>query len=93
MLKKIVVVVGFAVTCFAVACGPSTPPQSQECKDYVDCCKKQSGSTCVESSFGAMGTCWTTTQAAADSCTTSCKASNDSYKSTGLAADAGCTIK
>lgn len=67
--------------------------QSTACKDYIACCARVSGaSNCSDSTFGAMGTCWNTTTAAADSCIAACKASNDSYKSTGIGADAGCTF-
>lgn len=86
-LRTILVVVTLAVT----AC--TQPPQSGPCKDYVDCCTRLDAGGCSESTFGAMGTCWTTTQAAADACTTRCKASNESYQSNDLAADAGCTFQ
>ena len=67
--------------------------QSQDCKDYVACAYKTGtpvGS--LDSSYGAMGSCWSTTTAAADACITACMMSNNAFRSSGAAADAGCTL-
>jgi hypothetical protein len=92
MLKKMSVVLGAVSILAAVACGSSGSGQSQDCKDYVACSYKTgvtSGS--LDSSYGPNGSCWTTTSTG-DSCTAACKSANDSFKSTGLGADAGCTF-
>lgn len=92
MLKKMMVVVGFAVTALAVACGGGGGGQSTECKNYVACAYK-TGTTAgsLDSTYGSSGSCWTTTTGA-DSCTSACKTANDSYKANGTGADAGCTF-
>ena len=73
---------------------PQTDGNCGTCSDYIACCTKISGATqCRDDMFGAMGTCWSTTQAVADSCCLSCRNGNDAYRKSGVAADAGCTFK
>lgn len=46
----------------ALGCGGPVISDSNNCKDYIDCCTKVSGAShCADSTFGAMGTCWNTT--------------------------------
>ena len=89
-MKRIVLgvmaVVGVSVF---VACGPGTPPQSAECKAYAACDAKTAKTTGVEASYGAMGTCWTTTTAAADTCVCGCRKGLAALKA--AYPDAGCT--
>ena len=74
------------------ACGPSTPPQSAECKAYVTCYEKTGGTKgSLDSSYGAMGSCWSTTTTAADACTAACKSAIASLKT--AYPDAGCVDK
>jgi hypothetical protein len=91
MLKKMSVVLGAVSILAAVACSGGSS-QSQDCKDYVACSYK-TGVTAgsLDSSYGANGSCWQTSSTS-DSCTAACKSANDSFKSTGLGADAGCTF-
>ena len=88
-MKRIVLgvmaVVGVSVF---VACGPGTPPQSQECKDYVACDKKTTKTASIDTTYSAMGTCWTTTTANADACTVGCKSGLAGLKA--AYGDAGC---
>ena len=57
-----------------VACGSSSPTQSADCKKYVSCYDKATTTTSLDSTYGASGTCWTTTQTYADTCTSACTA-------------------
>ena len=62
------------LNCVAGVC-ENRPLQAPECKAYVDCSNITVGPMpSIEAVYGAMGTCWTTTQAAAEACTTGCKA-------------------
>jgi hypothetical protein len=69
-MKKLIA--GVVLTLGLVGCGPA---QSADCKKYVDCQKAISptAGAALDSSYGATGTCWTTTPAAADACTAACK--------------------
>jgi len=80
-MKRIVLGVVAAVGVLtALACG-SSPSQSKECKDYIVCYEKTGGTKGSQDTvYGAMGSCWTTTQVFADSCTTTCKSATDSLK-------------
>ena len=92
MLKKMSVVLGVAVTALAVACGGGGG-QSQACKDYLACYVKTGGTaSTLDGTYGAMGSCWSVGGATATACTDTCKTQNDSYKTSGQAADAGCTF-
>ena len=88
-MKRIVLGVVAAAGIFAVvACGGGAS-QSTECKDYLVCYVKTGGTlSTLDSTYGAMGTCWTTTTAVATSCTDACKAATTALKS-GFP-DAGC---
>ena len=94
-MKRIVlgVVAGLSLIT-AAACGGGGGGQSTECKNYILCYEKTGGTKgSLDSSYGASGSCWSTGVAAsAEACTTACKSANDSYKSTGQGADAGCTF-
>ena len=81
-----------ALSVFAIACGGSAPGQSAECKAYVTCYENTGGTKgSLNASYGPMGTCWTTTQAAADSCTAACKMALTSLNP--AHPDAGCAVK
>lgn len=55
------------------ACG-SGPCQCTDCKAYVTCWEVVGGMKgALDSTYGPMGTCWTTTQAAADRCVVDCR--------------------
>ncbi len=88
-MKRIVLGVVAAVGVLGlVACGGGAS-QSTECKDYVACYEKTGGTKgSLDSSYGAMGTCWSTTTAAATACTDACKSATAALKS--AYADAGC---
>jgi hypothetical protein len=88
-MKRIVLGVVAAVGVFtALACGGG-PSQSTECKDYLKCYDKTSGTTgTLDATYGASGTCWTTTTAYADTCTSTCKSSLATTKA--AFPDAGC---
>ena len=88
--------VGAGVAAITLMACYGAPPvtQSTDCQDYINCFEKTGGTKdSLESAYGPMGSCWSTTQTAADKCTSSCKAANDDYKSNGIGADAGCTFK
>jgi hypothetical protein len=81
-----------ALSLVAIACGPGTPSQSAECKAYVTCYEATGGTKgSLDSSYGTMGSCWSTTSAAADSCTSACKTALASLQS--AYPDAGCKDK
>jgi hypothetical protein len=88
-MKRIVLGVVAAVGVFTVvACGGGQS-QSAECKAYVTCYEATGGTKgSLDSSYGAMGTCWSTTTAAATACTDACKSATASLKS--VYPDAGC---
>ena len=88
-MKRIVLGVVAAVGVLtALACG-SSPSQSSECKAYLDCYVKTGGTlSTYDGTYGAMGTCWSTTTAAATACTDSCKTATASLKT--AFPDAGC---
>jgi hypothetical protein len=69
-MKKLLA--GVVLTLGLVGCGAT---QSADCKKYVDCQKAVSASAgaALDSTYGATGSCWTTTPAAADACTAACK--------------------
>ena len=92
-MKRIVIGVMAVVGVFAAAaCGGGGGGQSDECKAYVACYYKTGGTAgSLDSSYGASGSCWTT-PTGGESCTSACKTANASYKSSGLAADAGCAF-
>jgi hypothetical protein len=78
------------------ACGGGRVPVPQACVDYYNCGAKTGWTDCYafddpRNNYGSNGSCWDTAQTA-DQCTKECAAANDSFKSTGLAADAGCTF-
>jgi hypothetical protein len=74
-----------------LSCGPSSlGDDRQDCKDYVWCSYKTGvpvGS--LDSSYGASGWCWQTVSTA-NNCTQACANANAAFKSSGVAADAGC---
>ena len=90
-MKRIVlgVVAGLSLITVA-ACGGGGGGQSTECKDYVACYVKTGGTaSTLDSTYGAMGTCWSTGVAAtAESCTATCKSTIASLKTS--YPDAGC---
>lgn len=68
-----------------VAMGCGGAGQSAECKQYVDCVAKLSGSSAsVDSTYGPQGSCWMET-GTAEGCTKQCKTAL-----AGFPADAGC---
>jgi hypothetical protein len=69
------------------SCGPG-PERATWCNDYLACDAKTLKTAGVEATYGEMGTCWTTTQAAADACINACHSVLDSLKQQYL--DAGC---
>lgn len=90
-MKRIIIGAVGALSLFAIACGGG-PTQSPECKAYVTCYEATGGTKgSLDSSYGPMGTCWTTTTAAADSCTSACKTALASLQS--AYPDAGCKDK
>jgi hypothetical protein len=79
------------------ACGPSDrvclghpcPAQTQPCKDYVNCFVKTGGARAtLDSTYGPMGTCWSTTAAAVQACNDACASALPSLKT--AFPDAGC---
>ena len=91
MMKRIVFGTIAAMSLFGIACS-SGPSQSAECKAYVTCYEATGGTKgSLDSSYGTMGTCWTTTTTAADSCTAACKSAISSLKT--AYPDAGCVDK
>jgi hypothetical protein len=90
-MKRIVlgVVAGLSLLTVA-ACGSGGGGQSTECKDYIACYEKTGGTKgSLDSTYGAMGTCWSTGVAAtAESCTSTCKSSLATTKTS--YPDAGC---
>ena len=88
-MKRIVLgVVAMVGVAAVVACGGGAS-QSTECKDYIACYVKTGGTaSTLDSTYGAMGTCWTTTTAAATACTDACKSATAALKSG--RPDAGC---
>lgn len=80
---------GLLVLCGASGCLVGIADTKGPCRSYVTCAEA-TGATkgSLDSSYGPMGTCWTTTMEMADACTKACH--------TGLAAlqkqypDAGC---
>jgi hypothetical protein len=91
-MKRIVLGVVAGLSLIAIAACGGGPSQSAECKAYVTCYEATGGTKgSLDSSYGAMGTCWTTTTAAADSCTSACKTALASLQS--AYPDAGCKDK
>jgi len=90
MRKMILAAAAFGAVMLAVACGGGIS-QSQDCKDYITCYEKTPGATkgSLDSTYGPMGTCWSTgVQATADSCTSTCKSEISTLKTD--FPDAGC---
>ena len=77
-MKKLFALVAVAVS--LVACGPA---QTDGCKKYLTCQTAVSASAgaALESSYGASGSCWQSTQAVADACDVACKAGTSSLAS------------
>ena len=65
----------FAVLFGWVACGPAyMDGTSASCKAYVNCYEATGGvKGSLDSTYGAMGNCWSTTTAAANACRSYCE--------------------
>jgi hypothetical protein len=75
----------------ACGCGDAAS-QAQDCKDWVACSYKTGvAPRSLDATFGPNGTCWEYASAY-ESCQAGCKSANDILKSSGVAADAGCTF-
>jgi hypothetical protein len=62
------------------------------CKGYVECAYKTGTAPgSLDSSYGANGSCWQTLNSS-DSCCAFCRQAAMTYETSGVAADAGCTI-
>ena len=63
-----------------------------DCKAYVTCYEATGGTRgSLDSTYGTMGTCWTTTSQAADNCLRVCK---EQLAAVAMAhPDAGCAVK
>jgi hypothetical protein len=73
-----------------LTCGSGLYECGQCCKDYVACAYKTGAPPgSLDSSFGANGSCWTTTSSA-DNCNAACLTGVNQFKSSGIGADAGC---
>ena len=75
--------------CLVIAACSGAAAQSPECIAYLSCYGKTGGTvSTLDTTYGASGTCWTTTSALSKECTANCKkgvaAINDAYP------DAGC---
>jgi len=70
------------LSALALGCGGGGVSQAVECKDYLACNMALGNSnSSLDASYGASGTCWSTTQAAADSCKAACVSADSSLKS------------
>jgi hypothetical protein len=77
-----------AAAVLLLCCGPSGPiPNPYQCKDYLACDAK-TAKTGSDATYGAMGTCFQSTQSAADACNAACTILLDSLKM--RYPDAGC---
>ena len=73
-----------------ICLGRTCPKQSKECRDYIACSALAMGSPAASfaTTYGPMGTCWTSSYAALDACTSACVAGLSAIR--GAYPDAGC---
>ncbi|MBK7861889.1 MAG: hypothetical protein IPJ65_25390 [Archangiaceae bacterium] len=84
------VVLGIAAMALGLACGGS---QTQPCRDYLACYYRLGGTPrSLDSTYGENGSCWTS-PSSTDVCIEQCKSALDLLKTSGVAADAGCTFQ
>lgn len=73
-------------------CGFAGDQTAPFCKVYTTCYEATGGTKgSLDSLYGSMGTCWTTTQQAADTCTAECRARLAALQK--MFPDAGCVVQ
>lgn len=83
------VLTSLAAITFAAGCSPPLDYSPAVCSRYVACFEMTGGTKgSLDTTYGPMGSCWTTTDAAAEACEVACKTALPSLREE--YPDAGC---